>query len=447
MAEARSEMARAVRSLETTKNAKDYLPTFFNRNQRRKEPGVIQAWVMAHVSTELLIAFDLHGEWPENYATLCAAKLVATGFCEKAEAEGYAPDLCSYSRNTMGYLRREREEGVAPAEAPIEGMGNPAMLLGSSVLCDPRYKWFQAVSTHYGNIPIFADDTMSPVWDVDVDDPRLAEHYKAQLRESFKAQIAFLGKITGKGFDADQFREIMAYSQEALKYWIGTLDLRRAVPCPMNAEDYFTAIIPQLYMLGHPEAVDYYKALYNEVKARIDRGEGVIPDEKCRLVWFGLPPWFNLGIFNWLESLGAVFPIESVYYPGPYVEVNITDPVEALVERTWRAAVIRLKNSSEGAPELCFPGPANSIVPTKTLLRWVEEYKLDGAVMHRTLSCRATTVGEVHAKNELAKAGIPSLIFESDMADPRAWSDAQIKTRFTEFLETVETAKAKRQKR
>ena len=57
--------------------------------------------------------------------------------------------------------------------------------------------------------------------------------------------------------------------------------------------------------------------------------------------------------------------------------------------------------------------------------------------MHLTRSCRAVSFGEVHTKNRLAEMGVPSLIFESDMADPRLWSDAQIKTRVHAFIETL----------
>ncbi|HED24248.1 MAG TPA: 2-hydroxyacyl-CoA dehydratase, partial [Firmicutes bacterium] len=50
----------------------------------------------------------------------------------------------------------------------------------------------------------------------------------------------------------------------------------------------------------------------------------------------------------------------------------------------------------------------------------------------------ALSFGHIHTKNRLAKLGIPSLIFESDMADPRLWSDAQVKTRIHAFLELME---------
>jgi benzoyl-CoA reductase/2-hydroxyglutaryl-CoA dehydratase subunit BcrC/BadD/HgdB len=58
---------------------------------------------MAGVPTELLAAVDICWDWPENFGTLCASKLVTTRFIEVAEAEGYHNDLCSYVNNTMGY--------------------------------------------------------------------------------------------------------------------------------------------------------------------------------------------------------------------------------------------------------------------------------------------------------------------------------------------------------
>jgi hypothetical protein len=53
-------------------------------------------------------------------------------------------------------------------------------------------------------------------------------------------------------------------------------------------------------------------------------------------------------------------------------------------------------------------------------------------------------MGQLHMKNKLAEIGVPMLIFESDMVDPRAWSDAQIKRQFQEYLEIVDTHKSKK---
>lgn len=444
MSHINSEMSRAVKSTETVRNIKKYIPGFYDRGQRRQLPETQLVWNMLGTGAEILRAFDLVGEWPENYGTLCAAQKVAMGFCQEAEAEGYSNELCSYVRNTLGYLRRCRDSWGVPPEAPLDGMGNPNLLLGSALICEPRYKWFQAIGTHFLNVPQFNDDPVSPPYDADLEDSRLAEHYKTQIRATLLAQISFLEQQTGKKLDMGRFREIMKNSQEAMKYWYRVLELRKAVPCPMGSEDYFTAIIPFLYLAGDREAVDFYQDLYAEIKDRVDRGIGVIPEEKYRFGWLGIPPWFNMGLFNYLQTLGAVVGVESTYYVGQPVEVDLPDPLENLVERTWKTAQYKQKQGSEINPDICNPGVFSPGVGAGLVKRWVFEYKLDGAIGHRTRSCRATSMGQLHVKNKLAEIDVPMLIFESDMVDPRAWSDAQVKMRFQGFLETIDARRSRK---
>jgi len=85
-----SELRPARKSLETVRRARELLQTFYRRQERRRE-GAPLAWCMAGISSELLAAFELPWEWPENFGTLCAAKQVATRFCEQAEADGFSP--------------------------------------------------------------------------------------------------------------------------------------------------------------------------------------------------------------------------------------------------------------------------------------------------------------------------------------------------------------------
>ena len=330
----------------------------------------------------------------------------------------------------------------APPESPLPGgMGNPSMLLGSGFLCEPRWKWFQSIATRFINVPLYSSDPLSPPWDVDPHDPRIADHYKQLLREDLYGQVEFLEQQTGKKLDLELLREILTLSQEALTYWRDTLALRKAIPCPMGSTDYFSAIIPQMYMVGEAEAVDFYREMYEEVKSRVANGTGIVPEEKYRLVWFGLPPWFNLGLFNYLESFGAVFALESTYNVGDAFSVDLSDPLEAIVTRTWQRAVRMHDYGSEVMPELCNPAVFGGFYGSRLLDEVVRDYRLDGAVMHLTRSCRAVSFGEVHTKNRLAAMGLPSLIFESDMADPRLWSDAQIKSRLQAFLETLQSRK------
>jgi len=434
-----SEMAKATRSLDTVKNSKNLLPSFYNRGSGKRDNI---AWCMHGAPTEFLLAFDLEPEWPENFGALCAARLVAPKFIEVAEAEGYAGDLCSYVMNTLGYCRRYVDEQGVPPESPLEeGMGDPIMLLGSAFLCEPRYKWFQVIATRYLDIPVFTSDPISPACDIQVDDPKITDHYMAQLRDDLRAQVAFLEKHTGKKLDTDRFRHIMKVSQKTQKYWYDALELRKSTPCPMGAADYFSSIIPQMYMLGKEEALDFYQNLYHEMEDRVEKGIGVITEEKYRLFFAGIPPWYNLGIFNYLESLGAVSVFESCYYPGPPVEIDLDDPIEGLAQRIWKKACWYHKSGAEATPEMCDPGIMLG-VGSQFLVQLIKEYAIDGALMHRTRSCRAISWGQIHYRNIFENKEIPALIFESDMADPRAWSDSRVKSQIEPFMESVAQAKA-----
>ena len=294
-----SEMKKATRHLETTKKMKEMLPRFFMRMMERRENNEPLAWCMVGVPPELLKTFDVLWEWPENFGTMCAARMVAPRFIEVAESEGFSPELCSYVTNTLGYCKLYIEQGEAPPESPmVGGMGTPSFMLGSGFACEPRWKWFQTIGTRYFKVPVHSSDPLAPPWDIDLEDNRLEEHYLELLRKDLYGQVEFLEQQTGKKLDLDSLREILKLSQEALWYWYQVLQLRKTRPAPMGSTDYFSAIIPQMYMVGDQEAVDFYREMYQEVKDRAERKQGIVEEEKYRLLWFGLPPWYNLGMFN-----------------------------------------------------------------------------------------------------------------------------------------------------
>jgi len=439
-----STMTRAVKSLDAVKNMRSFVPSFFAPPEDK--PGGQLAWLMAGVPTEIFHAFDLPTKFPENYGTLCAAKLISTKYCTLAEGDGYPNELCAYVRNGLGYCIRCLEEGGIPPEAPAGGLGYPTMMLGSGYSCDPRYKWFQAIATRYfPELPIRIFDWLSPHCGVDVNDERIASHYLEQLRNVLRDLIDFIESQTGRKLDIDKLRTLLVNTDRAIKPWYAALQLRKAIPCPFGAEDYYSAIIPQLYVLGSEEPVNFYQALHEEVKYRVDHGIGVLPREKelYRLIWIGIPPWFNLGLFNYFETLGAVFVAEAQYYVQPPVELDLSDPVEALARRAWERAKWLHQWGTEAAIDICTYTVSGTPRGLGLFRQWIRDFKADGVVMHRATSCRATSFGEQHFQNQLAKDGVPSLIFESDIGDPRAWSDSQIKTRVQAFIETLANLKAK----
>jgi len=205
-----------------------------------------------------------------------------------------------------------------------------------------------------------------------------------------------------------------------------------AIPCPMPSQDHFSIMVAGHYYTGTQIAVDFYRKLYDEVKDKVDRKIGVIPDEKHRILYGGgLPPWHTLWIFNYFESFGAVFVIENVYRGFDPVEVPsfVKDPVDFLA---WRA-FLRFTRYHEKARARS----GNPIV--EKLLDMIEDYKIDGVVFHACRSCRATTIGQTHIKSELGKySDLPMMQLVSDMVDLRDYSEAQWKAQIGAFIEALQ---------
>ncbi|MFC2017206.1 2-hydroxyacyl-CoA dehydratase subunit D [Chloroflexota bacterium] len=440
-----SEMARAVRSTETAKSVNKLVKAWYARARESSGSGRRVVWAKVGLQPELLTIFDIDAVWPENFGAACAAKQVAVDFIETAEADGYGRDTCSYARNTLGYSQRWIDLGVLPPEAPAGGMAKPDMLVTLAAGCDVGTKWWQALATRYwGDVPIHEVDVQSPPYGLDLNDERIKEHYVAHMEEEFTDLVAFLEKHTGKKYDEAKLSEAIVKSYKAQRLSYEVEELRKAVPSPMPGEDYFACIVPQLYMVGEQEAVDFYQSLYDEVKYRVDNKIGVIPDEKYRILWVGIPPWFNLGIFNYLESLGSVSVIETQYYIDKPPEVDPSNPLRALAERAWLRAIRNHELGGEMVPDGAHTCAMLGFAPVGLVTQFVRDYKIDGIIMHSTVSCRAVPFGQAHTRNVLPKyLDTPVTFFESDMADPRSWADAQIKKQINVFMEVLTSAKRK----
>ena len=134
--------------------------------------------------------------------------------------------------------------------------------------------------------------------------------------------------------------------------------------------------------------------------------------------------------------------MESEFYAGPPLEVEYSDPLQALAERAWFIAKKTHEYGAEVAAESACFVVLMMKVPPKLIIKFIDEYKVDGVIMHSTRSCRVQSFGQRHIAGELRKLGIPMISFESDMADPRLWSDNYVKNQLDGFIAMLESAQS-----
>lgn len=399
------------RKLETTAGFyRKYIKASYENAHKAKRENKSVAWVASTFPVEVLLAMDVIPVWPENYASVCAARQVSVRLCETAERKGFSKDLCSYARCVLGSIF-EKED------LPEGGLPEPDFLVTSTCACDTHLKWFQVVSKLL-NKPLFLLDVPYNVEGFNAENLRSyhVKHYVSQLEEL----ISFLEKQTGTRLDENKLRETMMLSNLTSNLWMEIQNYRKAIPAPMGARDAFSAVYFMLCVPGTPLAVEFYKRLRDEVKERVEKGIGVIEDERCRLVWDNLPMWFNLKFFDYLNDLGAVVVAETFSHVWAG-NLNPAKPLESLARKY-------------------LPNFANCGIQRKIdlIVNLVRDFSVDGVILAMNWGCRMMSIGETLVKDAVyERLKVSSLILDIDSSDWRNYNEARVKAMVETFVRTI----------
>ena len=409
-------------------------------HEARAKGDPIAYLFIASYYDEILRAMDIVTVGTENYAGLCAVKMDAERFLAKAEAEGYPRHLCTYATVGLGFDAMRRELGQMPPDAPDGGLEYPSMMLGTGMMiCDPRYKWYQAAQ-RYTDAPMHVLGLLNPpVHYTHIDPKEVRGYYLKYVVEELRGLVEFLERETGRRMDWDRLSEVVDLSERTIKVWYDAYQLRKAIPAPMSAGDAVTIMVPGYFMLGTRFAYDFYCELYEGLKYRVDNKIGAVADEKYRLLWaLSLPPWYGLVIFNYFGSLGAAFPIEAVYHPPKPADIppEVAHPLERMAWRfydsfTWWNDKAR---AHTGNPNV------------EWFLDLIEEYKLDGVVFHQAMTCRTIHTGQLNQINVFKKySDKPVLLLEGDIVDMRNYDKKATHRKIDAFIEVVDTYKRQKE--
>lgn len=434
MAEESTVKTTAVKSTNTVKRVPRLIKTMLSEAHEAKAEGrpVVYCFLLSNCD-EIVRAMGMAPVWPENWAAFCAAVHLAEGFLDKAYATGFSDKLCTYATCGLGLDIMRHELGEAPPDSPFGGLPKPDVMIGAGLLlCDARHKWFQAAQ-RYTDVPLYTVGLMTPSFDVD---PAEVEgYYIDYMVEELRGLVEFLEKVTGRKMDWEDLSHRIDLSDETNNLWYKTYQLRKAIPAPMPTQDALSAFAPNACLLGTEIALDFCRDLHNEVRDRVENKIGAIPNEKFRLLWgIGIPPWYALMLFNLFEEQGAVFPIEALYRPFEPVQTpkGVTHPLERLAWRLYKRATYRNIKARNRSGD----------VDVELIIELIDDYKIDGMVIHRAYSCRTLHVGQLHQLAVLKQyRTLPYLILESDMVDMRSFSEDDIKNKIETFIEILDVHK------
>jgi benzoyl-CoA reductase/2-hydroxyglutaryl-CoA dehydratase subunit BcrC/BadD/HgdB len=406
------------KSLQTSRETWKFIMQDYQEGHEHKASGKPVVWSCATLEKELYYAMGLFPYYPEQFAALCAvrrkeegAEKEAVRFARIAEQTGYSTDLCGYERVATGYVINGDL-----TDAPLGGMAAPDLLVTSSSVCDVRLKWFEDMAQRL-EVPLFTIDRPERVIDSirGVPPPHEVRYYRSQLEDL----LSFVTDVTGIKYDPDRLNECLDWGYKTNELRLEILELRKAVPSPMGCADGFATMYPGYYSSGTEKAYNFYKALRDEVKAKVEAGKGQIENERFRLLWYGIPLWFNMSIFNYFENIGGVFAYEPAYNATPWPPRRGDDPLTEIAVRT-------LSNGT-------------SITSTiKSIVEQSREYNIAGGVLAYLLTCRPIYLPTLEISRALQEElGIPTVLIECDLVDERSYSEGQVKTRMDAFAEQI----------
>jgi benzoyl-CoA reductase/2-hydroxyglutaryl-CoA dehydratase subunit BcrC/BadD/HgdB len=412
---------RGKKHLKTTQEISQIVKDYYaKRAEQEKEGGQKVAWCGIAVPKQPMQAMDIMAYYPEQYGTVVATRGDPFRFLKRAENWGLTSEMCGYARITLGYIL----EGL-PEDAPLGGMARPDMLITTSAVCDTRVKWWELmgqlldVPVYIMEIPEMPPDGRdgAHVTSGDMETAGLqlgrkdAPHTFAFAGANYVGFVKFLEEVCGKKMDHNKLNEIQKSAGRVSKIRREINEYKKATPAPMGSADGFAAMFPGMYMPGTKLADEFYTKLRAEVKERMEKKIGIVKEEKFRLVWSGIPFWYNMGLINYFEERGGVVVIDTAY----------------------GCAAQTSGNPNREPARWGINGMVGSVV--KALV----DYNCDGAVLSYTPTCRALYVNQMEIQNTLMEElGAPSILLESDMVDPSSFNEAQTMSRIDAFIEVVE---------
>lgn len=436
MAEERAKTEKSVKGLEATRRiwpgTKAYRQDMV---EHRQKSGLI-GWIGGDTATtELLFAFDVLPQHIDSMATNFSAKQVSQQFIERAEAWGFPKDFCTYYKTDFGYLLSSVQEFP---QIEVIAWPRPDFLIGSPCVCFLHPHGIQFLQKYF-NVPAFIFDTPKPPYRMTVpvtdriasigcEAPyyELESHWMDYGMKQEKKCVEFLEGVTGKKLDMGKLKESVRLSKYLNDLWVEIDKLRYNAPSPIGAADIMSLMLCQFLWAGSHRGIDIYEQALKEAREKVARGEGVVPEEKFRILFEGLPPWYSLGLFNYIQDRhGAVSVSETYPLNWTYTKLDPDYPLESLVRKRFS----------------CFY-TYDLRARADTFLRRMKESKVEGLVVWTDMCCKTVNLFSRYLKERVEKElGIPGLILDADQCDVRDYNEELLKSLIDAYFEMLETRK------
>ena len=402
------------KSLETTAEVSKAIRAYYGGLKAAKEAGRPIIWSYGLTPREIFHAVDAPVLYLEHLPLMVGAKQLSGRYLQVAEEEGVSRDVCAFHRCFLGCaVAKERDPYLD------QFFVEPDLIIASNLPCMSESLSFLYAAQHH-NVPYYFVDAPINTWGKEIPDYAI-EYYAGQLQGALDFMVEHGFNVV----DRDRLKEAVALSKKLILLWNEIDDCRKAVPTPMATVDGLTAAYPLIQLAGTQLGVTLFERLLKELKGKVERKEGVIQDERLRLLWFGVPPFFNMGLLNYVEDFGAVVVKSMIeYIAGGAYDPAIMDPNKPLESLAYKALVDIVNPTSENMVDF--------------IAKTVADFRIDGVVGAVKRTCGLLPGYMRQVKDAVyEESKVPTMIFDLDGLDIREYDDATSKANLDSFIESL----------
>lgn len=291
----------------------------------------------------------------------------------------------------------------------------PDLTLTSGFLCETAPKTLDLIHEFYGT-PVYSWDTCYDTGAVD--DPEGEERSFDLAVKGLKRQIRKIEETAGFQITDEMLWEAI----EARKRFddaIGRAQelIHSSDPLPLSPthDNLWMCMSSVSFSMDTiPEAIDAANTLYEEIKERVDKGEGVMPKGAPRVLGAVFAHHADPRLEHLARETGIALMVAGtgsmIHYDGKH-----GDPYKALAKSWTGGLSASITSKISGQIELC------------------KEMNIDGVLNRYHVGCRTVAGDAMLIDNGLKKAGIPVLLLEWENFDPRVYNHEEYKRRLEVF--------------
>jgi len=365
------------------------------------------------VPKEILHAMDIpvvYGEVLGAYASMFGK---SARYCQFIEDQGLSRDTCAIQRCTLGVaLCEDRDEFFNLA------WEKPDLVVATNFPCMSESRASQLIADYY-HAPYFMLDLPINTWGAE-----LPEHAVRYTVGQLQRLIDFFVDH-GYPFDLERLREEVRFSRRLAEVLRECDRYKRAVPTPIKGYDNVIATCAPIALGKAVRRIELFERFRDELRDRVERGYGVVPEEKLRLLWVGIPPLADFKLLDYPERHGAVVAKSMIeFVTGFNFDPTLMDP-ERPLESIARA-------------QLTSPANPLSSGVVDFLVRSAKDYQIDGVVSVVKRTCGLVPGLQRLSKEAITAAtGAPSIVFDLDGVDAREHDPAAARAMLDSFIETL----------